>query len=310
MAKKKQFHSNFDTSFEHLFNNFQTFQKAKGVSEDTLKNYVYNFRAFAQFLDTSKSVEAITEDEINQMVVQMRDSGLSHNTISTRLRILRTFYNWCRGQGFDVIHIQSMQDKETVKETYTDEELLKLLKRPDKNCEFDEFRNWVIINFLMNSGCRLSTILNIQNRDVDLEYKQVIYRHNKNNKVQTIPLCLQMTLILDEYMKIRQGKPEDYLFCTQYGEQMEKRGFQTAIARYNHARGVERTGIHKFRHTFARKFLIDCGGDAFTLQKLLGHSTLQMTKRYCQIYDRDIANNYDAMSPLVHLQKKKEKIKK
>ena len=49
------------------------------------------------------------------------------------------------------------------------------------------------------------------------------------------------------------------------------------IVKYNNSRGVERTSIHAFRHTFARKYLVDCGGDAFSLQRLMDHSTLKMT---------------------------------
>ena len=54
---------------------------------------------------------------------------------------------------------------------------------------------------------------------------------------------------------------------------------------------------------------MDCGGDAFTLQKLLGHSTLDMTKHYCAIFDADIAKNYDAVSPLAQMKAGSAKIK-
>ena len=64
---------------------------------------------------------------------------------------------------------------------------------------------------------------------------------------------------------------------------------------------VKKTGIHLFRHTFARKYLQDCGGNAFTLQRLLGHSTLAMSKRYCNIYDSDISRDFDMFSPLEQL---------
>ena len=76
-------------------------------------------------------------------------------------------------------------------------------------------------------------------------------------------------------------------------------------------RGVERTSIHAFRHTFARKYLVDCGGDAFTLQQIMGHSTLKMTRHYCNIFNDDIIENHEQRSPLAHLtQAKRQTIKK
>ena len=74
-------------------------------------------------------------------------------------------------------------------------------------------------------------------------------------------------------------------------------------------RSVQKTSIHLFRHTFARKYLIDCGGDAFTLQKLLGHSTLAITKHYCAIYDADLTKNYDNFSPLAQMKAGGAKLK-
>lgn len=78
-----------------------------------------------------------------------------------------------------------------------------------------------------------------------------------------------------------------------------------AITRYNKGSGVNSTSIHKFRHTFARKYLLDCGGNAFTLQKLMGHSTLNMTKHYCRVFDSDVGKDYDLHSPLAQFQKAK-----
>ena len=87
-------------------------------------------------------------------------------------------------------------------------------------------------------------------------------------------------------------------------------GLRLAITRHNQSRGVEKTSAHLYRHTFARKYLVDCGGDALMLQKILGHSTLKMTKHYCAIYDADIAKDYDRFSPLAQMNQPKEKIKR
>jgi hypothetical protein len=96
---------------------------------------------------------------------------------------------------------------------------------------------------------------------------------------------------------------------TETGTQLTENGLRQSVARYNMRRGVQKTSIHLFRHPFARKYLIDCGGDAFTLQKLLGHSTLAMTEHYCAIYDADLAKNYDNFSPLAQMKAGSEKIK-
>ena len=106
------------------------------------------------------------------------------------------------------------------------------------------------------------------------------------------------------------AQPAEYLFCDQYGDMLSENGLRLAIAHYNRSRGVEKTSIHLFRHTFARKYLVDCGGDAFMLQRLLGHSTLKMTKHYCAIYDADIAKNFDRFSPLAQINTTKGKLKR
>ena len=119
-----------------------------------------------------------------------------------------------------------------------------------------------------------------------------------------------MANILREYMKIRKGAPEDYLFCDVYGGQLTEDALRHAIRRYHNGRGVKTASIHKYRHTFAKKYLMDCGGNAFTLQKLMGHSTLNMTKHYCRLFDNDVGKDYDLHSPLTQLQKTKTRISK
>ncbi len=244
------------------------------------------------------------------MIAAMRESGLAANSILSYTRTLKSFFSWCNAEGFTKLNIPLYKGEETIKETYSDRELIALLKKPDmRKCSFAEYRNWVIINFPLNSGSRAATVRAILIRDVDLDNCLVYYRHNKNRKVQVIPLCSQMVSILREYLRFRKGGDDDFLFCTETGGQLKGDGLRQSIARYNQKRGVQKTSVHLFRHTFARKYLIDCGGNAFTLQKLLGHSTLAMTKHYCTIFDADIAKGYDKMSPLAKMCEKEEKIK-
>lgn len=243
------------------------------------------------------------------MILLMRLEHLSDRSINSYTRTLRVFLTWCNGEGYTSVTIPIFKASESVKETYTDEELALLLEKPKANCYFCEYRNWAIVNFLINSGCRAATVRNIQIKDVDLPHRQITLRHTKNGKVQVIPLCSTMVSILRDYMAIRGGAGSNYLFCNEFGEFLSENGLRLAIARYNQNRGVQKTSLHMFRHSFARKFLVDCGGDAFTLQKLMGHSTLKMTKHYCNIFDADIVETYDQFPPLAQMTSSRKAIK-
>lgn len=297
-------------TFEEVFADFILAKTMQGVSDVTIRNYHQHLHNISKHFCISMRMSELSKRDFEQMVVSMKTAGLAHNSIATYMRVLRTFLNWCKKEGKANISLPNMKEHETVKETYSDEELACLLQKPEANCSFTEYRNWAIINFLLNSGCRAATVRNIQNRDVDLTARQIVYRHTKNGKIQTVPLCSMMVSILRDYMAIRKGESTEYLFCDQYGGMLSENALRLAIAHYNRSRGVQKTSIHLFRHTFARKYLVDCGGDAFVLQKLLGHSTLKMTKHYCTIYDADISKNYDQFSPLAQMNLSKSKLKR
>ena len=297
-------------SIEETFRDFMISRKSKGLAEKTLQSYQSQFRAIARHMDVTMEMSALKRSDLDAAILSMRDAGLSSNSINSYTRTLKSFLSWCNEQGITRLNIPLYKAEETVKETYSDAELELLLKKPDiRKSTFAEYRDWVIINFLLNCGSRAATVRAIQIRDVDLDAGMVFYRHTKNRKAQVIPLCSAMIGILREYLRHRGGEATDYLFCTETGSQLTENGLRQTIARYNTRRGVQKTSIHLFRHTFARKYLIDCGGDAFTLQKLLGHSTLAMTKHYCTIFDADLTKNYDNFSPLAQMKSKSSKIR-
>lgn len=306
MRRKITLNEQSGMTIEEGYNSFIVSQKSRGVSDITIRNYHSHLKGISKHLDITMTFDVLTKRHIEKMVVSMREAGLAHNSVATYLRVLNTFLGWCAREGFTQVSVPNIKERDTVKETYSDEELKLLLEKPKRDCDFCEYRNWVIINYLLNSGCRAATVRNIQNRDVDIENRQIVFRHTKNGKIQVSPLCSKMIGILVDYMAVRRGEPEDYLFCNQYGEMLTENALRLAITRYNTSRGVKKTSIHLFRHTFAKKYLTDCGGNAFTLQRLLGHSTLAMSKRYCNIFDADIANNYDTFSPLAQISQPKE----
>lgn len=67
--------------------------------------------------------------------------------------------------------------------------------------------------------------------------------------------------------------------------------------KYNRKRGVSKTSAHLYRHTFAKRWILN-GGDIFRLQKLLGHSNLDIVKEYVNMFGHDLTKDYTSFNPL------------
>lgn len=288
----------FETTIAEVFEEFIIDKTASGTSDKTLQTYHSHFHSLSKWLNTDLPIEELTDNHLKQMVADMRKTTLTPNSIASYVRSLKSFLSWCNANDKTQVNIKLYKAPETVKETYTDEELKKLLKKPNmRSCAFTEYRNWVIINLLLNSGCRAKTVRTFLIKDVNLENQTITYRHTKNGKIQIVPLCSAITPILREYMRVRKGASNEVLFPNDFGKPMSENALKLAIERYNLARGVKKTSIHLFRHTFAQRYLQN-GGNSLYLQKILGHSTLAMTKHYCNIYDVELVKSFDSFSPL------------
>lgn len=158
-----------------------------------------------------------------------------------------------------------------------------------------------MVSYLLATGNRLETLSNLRIRDIDFNEHEIALKKVKNAKQYIIPLSSSLERVLLEYLQYRKGEPEDFLFCNQYGKKFDKDGITTAMARYNQSRGISKTSVHIYRHTFAKKWILN-GGDIFRLQKILGHSTLDMVKEYVNMLGGDLKNNFDRFNPLDNIE--------
>ena len=297
-------------TLEEIFEEFLDAKTALGLSKKTVETYSQHFRSVRPYLDVTVPIEDVDARMIRRAVSALSRKGISPNSIRSYTATLKSFFSWCRSEGLCDVDFALFRGVETIPQTYSREELEKLLKQPDfRRCGYIEYRTWVIINLLVNNGMRAASVREIQNRDVDLEKGVIVLRHTKTRKTLTMPLSTEMKNILTRFMRYRKGDPEDYLFCEDDGYMMSEDALRKSIARYNRSRGVKKTGIHMFRHTFAKMY-IENGGNAFKLQKLLGHSTLAMTKHYVTLYDEEILKDYDLESPLMMFKAKKKRVMK
>lgn len=304
IVKKKDI---VDYSIEEVFEIFKTEKLAYGIQPITIRNYEESLKRFA----AAAGDEAVYLSDLNKTVIinfiyTLQEAEVRDTTINHYLRELRAFFNWCYKEEYlrQKLDIKLIKTQEAAKETYTEEELSKLLIMPSGN-DFVPWRSWAIINWILATGNRERTVCNIKIGDINFQEKEIVLLHTKNKKVQIIPMSSELVTVIKKYVRDFRSDADynDYLFCNVAGERLTEKALQLSIRDYNFSRGVTRTSVHALRHTFA-KYWIRNSGDAFRLQKMLGHSTLDMTRNYVNMFSADLKDGFDNFSPLDKMVKK------
>ena len=300
-----------------LFDEYIREREVLGISKKTIQTYRSKFNTVCCYYDFDCLAETLKQDDITDMILNLKEgkrlSGeitpIKDVTIASYLNTIRSFFKWCSENNYCKISVPQFKFETEPKDLYTQEEIKKLMKKPNlKKCSFCEYRNWVIICFLLNSGCRASTLRNVLIKDLDFDSDMILFRHTKNKSTQYVPMGKEMKRILLEYLNIREGKPDDYLFPNQNDQQLSENALKLAIEDYNRKRGVAKTSIHLFRHYFAKTY-IQNGGDCFRLQKILGHKKIEMTVHYANLYGADTKRGFEEFSPLEVLSAQNKKLK-
>jgi len=283
------------------FEDFISEKKVLKLSQDTISGYEFRFNDFLGYFSADNLCSDVTPNTIFKYIehLQDRNPDMKTTTINNYLRHLRAiFYNFMEHGYMDSFKIKLLKSEKELIATYTEAELERLLKKPDKKtCNFSEYRNWVITCYLLATGNRLDTLCNLKIKDIDLDNHEIALKKVKNKKPYVIPLSMTLEKTIIEYLRIRKGQAEDFLFCNQYGEQLKKESVKTAIQRYNRSRGVTKTSIHLFRHTFAKTWILN-RGDPFRLKAILGHSTMAMVNEYVNMFGKDLHKDFDTFNPL------------
>ncbi len=242
----------------------------------------------------------IDEAAYTRYVLHLRATLGNDVSINSYLRDFITTIHYAMNEGYiEPFKMTAIKVDKSHIETYTEDELKLLLRKPDiKKCQFSEYQSWVMTNFLFSTAVRQRSLMHIKVKDIDFHNRVVYVNVTKNRKPLIVPLNQTLVGILHEYLKYRQHKSdEDYLFCNIFGQQLTKSTSYHRLYEYNKSRGVETTGIHRYRHTFAKQWILN-GGDVVSLSKLLGHSSLEITQNYINLLVSDIAKQVDAINVL------------
>lgn len=289
-----------------LFNEFIEERKALGRVEDTLKSYKATYKKFCEYFgERADEAGNIYGSMFIEWTNAMRDEGLKAATINHNLGDMRAFMYWCMDESRQYIprfRIKLIKVQEEMPKDYTPEEIKALLKKPNNNAKFTEWRSWAICCFVVGTGARLGTIVDIRMKDINLKEGIVHYQHTKNKKVQNANLSPQLVKSLSDYITMWRYdvEEEDYLFCNVSGEKLSKASLTQGYGKYATDRGVNKTNIHGLRHTFARMWF-ENGGDVVQLSKILGHSTLAMSEHYMNIYATSAKDRFIQYNPLENI---------
>lgn len=322
-------------TFYKVYQSFLKVQHARGNSAVTLKHYETSIRKIKRFMvwqsDREKfpqmsdreiqekgdnfSIDlfefSTTETEFRNFLLDIEE--VSEVTVSTYFRDYRAIAYWMMDEGLIRSRQISFKNAEgNIKNCYTENELSKLLRHPPENGNFTEYRSWVAIHWMLATGNRISTMCNIQIDDIDFEENMININVQKNKKKSRIPLESRLRKVLLEYIDAWLIYDDDnyvspYLFPSSYTQSssrpISRYALSQAIADYNISRGVKKTSCHLFRHTFTKNWILN-NGDLHSLQKILGHSTLDMVTKYANLWGEDLKPKVEKYSILAtHHQK-------
>lgn len=284
-------------------------KKSLNKSYATIKSIEFSLDKWIKFL-TAKGFDLECKSITDQYVQAFQSFFLSESmkaiTLNHYLRDIRGFVYWCTEHEYipKGFKIKQITQQEVIKETYSDDEIRALIKKPNKYANFVEWRSWAVVNWILATGHRAATVCEIKLGDINYGKREIYVRQTKTNKAYITPLSPALTTVIKEYVRTWRIKAsdDDYLFCNVGEEQLTVNALKHSITKYNHSRGVDKISVHAFRHTFAKNWIRNTG-DVFRLQKLLGHSSLDMTRAYVNMFSEDLKEGFEEHNPLDVLKK-------
>lgn len=154
-----------EISVQEGFNKYIRLKKLKNLSPETIRHYEDDYLYFSRFFDVTRPCSDITAETMYAYIEHLQKNTKANTiTINTYIRALRTLFYYFMREGYTKeFKIEMLREEKSIKETYSEEELERLLKKPNiKKCNFSEYRTWVFANYLFATGNRLRTALNIK----------------------------------------------------------------------------------------------------------------------------------------------------
>lgn len=294
---------------------------AEGKSPRTIEWYRANLTRFSTFLKSQglgQSLLEIGTTEARSFILHLQNDvkrwescpsindhkGLSPFSVQGYARTIKAFWSWLLNEGYidsnPMSRLKLPRVPQKIIATFSPEQVQKLLDALDRG-KSSGCRDYVIILVLFDTGVRLSELVSLTLEDVDLEQGCFLVK-GKGNKERNVPFGSQVRRALWRYVTRFRPEPafpqNTQLFLSNRGFPLKRRAVQSALTRLGRKANITgiRSSPHTFRHSFAKQFLLN-GGNVFTLQRILGHSSLEVVKIYVNLTSGDIQNQHKQFSP-------------
>jgi integrase/recombinase XerD len=305
---------------KNLIQGFRLSCQTEGKSPKTIEWYTSFLDRFCTFLERNNrptDVNCLNKSHIREFIRYLQveakaphtGTPLSPATIQGYIRTLKAFFSWAIREEFlssNPMAVIAMPKSLTkIINTFTDEQVAKLADAC-LGSSGNGHRNLTILLLLLDSGLRVSELVHIGLDDVNLTEGQIIIRQAKGKKERIVPIGSIVQKSLWKYINLHRSKPltdnVTRLFLSENGLPLTKSGIQQMMRRLARRAGITRVRCspHTFRHSFAKRYLLN-GGDIFSLQRILGHSSLASVRLYLNLFACDVKRQHQRFSPVDRL---------
>ena len=263
-------------------------KRIEGCSERTLNYYETTIKTMVDKL--SKKVNSIeTEDLRNYLSEYQSKNNCSKVTIDNVRRILSSFFAWLEDEDYimksPVRRIHKVKATQTVKETYTDEELEEMRDA----CV--EIRDLAMVDFLASTGVRVGELVNLDRVDIDMQERSCVVL-GKGGKEREVYFDARTKIHLQNYLNSRiDNNPALFVSLLRPYDRLKISGVEIRLRELGKRINIKKIHPHKFRRTMATK-AIDKGMPIEQVQVLLGHRKIDTTLQYAMVNQNNVRNSH------------------
>lgn len=282
-------------------------QQIRGNSLATVKYYCVCIGLFAVHTGEDKLMEEIILNDLQRYYMALQGRKLSTVTVQSYIRAVRAFLTWCYNEGYMSVCLPDKfklpKAKRNAVDVLTDGEVRRLMASFVGN-GFIARRNACICALMLDSGLRMNEVVSLTIGRVHIAEGYIIV-DGKGNKQRIVPIGLYMRKALMRYLAVRPGcidraPQETPLFVKDAFTPISRTTVKQLFRKLKKRTNIPRLKAHLLRHTFATRYL-ENGGDIYSLQQILGHTSLEMVRRYVHTIPRKTVVNFSRFSPLDNL---------